>query len=119
MLIAFTDETSTLCLHVMFAQCDGIRAVVAMDRSMSAENFGGYMASGWSARSQCFTVLSHHCIDTQQMINVMLSINRHYLGRVLEALEDFEAAVECLGTSVGLEATTPIVPFSELPRIMP
>ena len=38
---------------------------------------------------------------------------------VLEALEDFEASVECLSTAVALEATMPIVPFSDLPKLMP
>ncbi|ELT88701.1 hypothetical protein CAPTEDRAFT_175698 [Capitella teleta] len=52
-------------------------------------------------------------------IDPMSSVSWFTLGRVLETLEDFEASVECLTASVGLEATTPIVPFSELPKMMP
>ncbi len=42
--------------------------------------------------------------------------SRQNLGRVLQVLEDFEAAAECLNTAVGLEATSPVTPFTVIPK---
>ncbi|XP_025105201.1 LOW QUALITY PROTEIN: tetratricopeptide repeat protein 7B-like [Pomacea canaliculata] len=40
------------------------------------------------------------------------------LGTVLQALGRYEAASDCLLTAAGLEATSPIVPFTVIPRLM-
>ena len=43
---------------------------------------------------------------------------RYCLGVVLEALGQSEAAADCQITALDLEATSPIVPFSVIPRLM-
>lgn len=43
---------------------------------------------------------------------------RYTLGTVLQALGRYEAASDCLLTAAGLEATSPIVPFTVIPRLM-
>ena len=43
---------------------------------------------------------------------------RYCLGVVLEALGQSEAATECQITALDLEATSPIVPFTVIPRLM-
>ncbi|XP_067681303.1 tetratricopeptide repeat protein 7B-like [Haliotis asinina] len=42
----------------------------------------------------------------------------HSLGMVLEALSQPEAASDCHNTGMELEATSPIVPFTVIPRLM-
>ncbi len=44
------------------------------------------------------------------------SLHRQKLGRVLQVLEDFDAAAECLTTSVELESTSPVTPFTVIPK---
>ena len=43
-------------------------------------------------------------------------IYRQKLGRVLQVLEDFDAAAECLNTSVELETTSPVTPFTVIQK---
>ena len=43
---------------------------------------------------------------------------RHCLGVVLEALGQSEAAADCQMMAVDLEATSPIVPFTIIPRLI-
>ncbi|XP_078001165.1 tetratricopeptide repeat protein 7B-like isoform X2 [Glandiceps talaboti] len=40
------------------------------------------------------------------------------LGKVLESQGEFEAASDCLYTAVELESTSPIVPFTSVPRLL-
>ena len=61
-----------------------------------------------------------HSIDYSAIITI-ISVTycfRHTLGTVLEALSEFESAAECLMTSVDLESTSPVVPFSSVHRVL-
>ena len=44
--------------------------------------------------------------------------SRYCLGVVLEALGHSESAAECQIMALDLEATSPIVPFTVIPRLM-
>ena len=43
---------------------------------------------------------------------------RQNLGTTLQAIGEYEAAAECLVTAVELEATSPVAPFTILPRTL-
>ena len=40
------------------------------------------------------------------------------MGKVLEAMGEYESASECLATAIDLEATCPILPFSTIPKCL-
>lgn len=44
---------------------------------------------------------------------------RNILGKVLAAQGDHEAAADCFLTALDLEETSPIVPYSAIPRLLP
>ena len=45
-----------------------------------------------------------------------LTTCRHNLGKVLDVLGDHESAAECLMTAVELESSSPVIPFTVIPR---
>ena len=42
-------------------------------------------------------------------------INRYNLGKVLEAMGEYEAASDCMATALQVQTSSPIVPFSAVP----
>ena len=42
-------------------------------------------------------------------------ICRYNLGKVLESMDEFEAASDCMATALQVQITSPVVPFSSVP----
>ena len=73
---------------------------------------GGCTGLSESTLDKNATLLEITCCDS------FVFFYRHCLGVVLEALGQSEAAADCQMMAVDLEATSPIVPFTIIPRLI-